>query len=389
MARAGELQFVKAHEFGKYSGMLWANEESAFEKPGPDACTVHKGAIVATLPFRDGHMKLAIDATSAEASLPDVLRLDFTGEGRFHDAPTVPIKADHRGDWLHCRAEAETITVELDGQSLPVTIGRFYYRKPTRGARYLRLQLSTVAEGTCRFGDKEYAVRLIDGNNNLRLGDALAVERVDGRVRHIFNGDTVAIDTERSGFNGGRGVRVLLGHRAKVDGQWYEIEVSEDGRNISAERVKPEMAELVIDHDEWRATLCGVMYEVQLSGGRTPVKLPADDYSVIRFSQFKPMENGRVKAELQVNGYIPGRLGFFEALGGETTSVKIGEPLTARATFHKQGPTDQYWFQAELSDAGNHGVTHVSLGGGRRPPAPRIDFFAGDESIGQLSLEYG
>ena len=63
-----------------------------FAKPAADSGTVSPRAVVATLSGGSQHagattIKVAIDSTEPNAKVPNVLRLDFTGKGKFSSSP--------------------------------------------------------------------------------------------------------------------------------------------------------------------------------------------------------------------------------------------------------------------------------------------------------------
>jgi len=293
---------------------------------------VHPKASVATLRDVEPAILVAIDAADPDAEVLDLLRFDFSGAGRFAGKPVVKIKGDLTPKrWIQRVFGPVTLRVTRGGRTIPVTVKGSYTRS-SNNDHGLHLQFGTAIESACDFGGKRRKVRLVDGNANLNCTDKAAGARnSEGINRH----DTVVV------YGKGKPVKGYYGHPILVDGVWYDVGLTADGKTIAVKPTVAEMATLKIAQQDWSARLIGGKYILNIQGSTKPVAIPADRYCVGLFRQRSaPDAKGRATSfslTWVLRGGKPYRT--FQATAGKTVEVALGTPLTARMDASVDGRT--------------------------------------------------
>ena len=359
----------------------------------PPACgTVNPKAKVATISVGSHTLKVAIDSAKPDAPDPDLVRFDFSGKGDFRSKPTVPLKTMGTStSYRRYQIGPATLRVHRGETTVPVFVAGGYFVRGTT-YRYVYLMLGAAADGSCRFGDKVCGVRVIDGNANLQINDAVKISLKDGRVVGARSGrlgsDVVLIDTGGRAF-GKSVVETPYGHRVRLDGKWYQVSISDDAR-ISAAEVKVETGKIAIPHDSWSVTLVGTQHMVDLSGARDPVEVPAGRYVATSYREYvRTTESSRPAMVAAGRRVLYGaKAAVFDVPAGRTTQLAIGSPLTASAgVSQRPGYVD---FRALVMDAGGTEVDYVHGHGGRRPDAPTVTVLnAKNQRVYQGKMKYG
>jgi hypothetical protein len=142
------------------------------------------------------------------------------------------------------------------------------------------------------------------------------------------------IDTADGSFRQ-KVIRAYYGQPVRVDGSWYEVELSPDGTRISSRPFAGEMAQLRIAHEQWSATLVGDKHILKLEGSTEPIPIPADRYTVLVFEQSAPSNQpGATIGQMARLTSRPGArpdspAALVDAAAGKTIALAIGAPLTA------------------------------------------------------------
>ena len=162
-------------------GSLYASVR-AFAQ-APEGCgTVNPHAVVATLRTGELAIKVAVDSSKPDAGASDLIRVDFSGAGKFADAVVVPLRIHPQGGGnFYAEFGPATVSIRRDGKTIPASIEGSYTR--SSNYRYLHMYVGTGLEGQCAFGDKTCPVRIIDGNNNFRFDDKPKAFQQGGQVR--------------------------------------------------------------------------------------------------------------------------------------------------------------------------------------------------------------
>lgn len=361
---------------------------SRLTDPAPGSGTVHPKARVAAV----GKLAFALDAKDPKADKLDVLRIDVSGKGTFADAATLPLKAyaSRPGTNMTRYSIAPDVTeIQVAGHSVPVHAYGYYY-KYSRGERFY-IYLNAMAEGSVRIGEKVCGVRVFDGNGNLQLGDGPSFKdkkTPTGMMRAVQTGDTVLVDTTGPTFKT-QSVLAYNGQRMQVGTQWYELSIDAKTLTISAKPVAPKMARLVIPHEKWSARLLGEKHVLQLSGGTSPIAVPADTYVIGNYQEHVASGVASKPHRLSAGRRVAyGSAGPVTKLpAGKTTKLAIGSPLQATVSVYQSKGTIR--FNALVQDAAGARVDSI-YGPKGRPPVPTVTVLdADDKKIYSAKLKYG
>jgi len=271
-----------------------------------------------------------------------------------------------------------------------------YYKEPTY--RGLQVYLGTALAGRCAFGRQVSAVRLIDDNCNLALGDATKVSYKDGKIANLsltrgLDADTLAVDTGDGTFKKGPVQTSLCGQPVLVNGAWYEVKVSPDGTKISAAPTGAKSGWIRFAHRTTGAVLLGTKAVFEVSDSQKPVAVPADRYLIARYQM--SLEADRPDRPRPTMTAEMGKL--FDVPAGETLTAPIGPPLTASVEVSHGfggilGSSKAVVLSLSLVDAGGAKVSYLHLPGGKygRPAPPKVTIHdANGKEVYTCTMEYG
>ena len=382
---------------------------SNFQKADPDSGTVHPNAVVTRLTGTPG-IFVAFDANDANASAPDVVRLDFSGRGKFDKAVSIPLKvfsdsSDSVSQQKVYYIGPETVQLELDGKTIPVRIEGYYARTsypndPTQ--RYIWLKLDLGLEGPCDFGGKSHQVRILNNNGDLRVGDQFKAKIQDGNFVGMDIGDSLLVDIGDGTFKGreGKVIRVPFGSPVLVDGSWYDVKLNDDRTKLTATKVDLPVGKLKINHPSWEMILAGNKGVFKLNAARDgqPIELPAGKYAISRFQESATDSNDK-KAVILIDllGYEQTDSGFYTGLTGKEPTVEIpaggvaeltiGSPLVVKVEAQQSGESE-YTLTLVCTDSSGTKPSYVRTKGGQNPPATIHIKDAGGNEIYKAKMEY-
>ncbi|MGB2822332.1 MAG: hypothetical protein WBF17_15205 [Phycisphaerae bacterium] len=319
----------------------------------------------------------------------DRARVDFTGEGRFADAPAVKRKGGIMSSFMNQTTFGPaTVKTTVDGREVPVTVRiwdcRTYIPRGQQ-QRAVMLEMAVMAVGRCRFGEKVHAVRVIDTNHTLRLGDGARPGKAAGKpsgaaAAQWADRDLVEIDTHNEAFQQAD-IQVVCGQATQVGGKWYRLAVDAGGGKITATPVRIEVGEVLIPKGKWSALLLSDENHLILHGGNAPVAVPADTYTVMDYEE-QVLGSGKTPHALTV-----ARLGRKVVVKpGQTARLAIGSPLAGTVAVSQSKGTVR--LDLKLTDvAGNS----VGLSGPKGyPPQPNVTVLdARGREAHTATLKYG
>jgi len=395
-ATAGEVTPVACNAATALSRRALYSRGDTSSKPAEGSGTVHAKAIVMTFSTPGGKISVAVDSAKPDAAGPDTLRFDFTGKDRFTGAATVTLKPRQgqvpQGYYV-ATFGPETIRAALPGGTVPIMVEGQYYKIIQNAGpggsgqpyRQMSLYIGMAVEGKGTFGKRVLPVRIIDGDGNLKAGDAW---RTVGRSARP--GDTLAIDFGDGSFT--KDVRkACYGSPIEVDGAWYSVALGDKGKTLTVAPVDVELGKIHIKQPKWSCMLVGKTHIVRLSGGAEPVTVPVDSYMVTQYEQWGRVNAKGRRPHLTCTDFTT--RGADKALvavkAGKTAEVDIGSPLTAsiNATPRSNGVVS---LALSLVDSSGRTVNNLSLPGGRRPTAPKVTVRdAAGKTVYSSSLEYG
>jgi len=327
-------------------------------------------------------VSVAIDSAKPGAAAPDVVRLDFTGAGKFAKAPSLPLKRTSTGSTSFSAVFGPTaVKVRRGGKTIPVTISGRYFK--SRTYRYVTLYLGTAVAGKCAFGETVLPVRIIDGNCSLSCGDRASVVISGGRVRGMQRGDTLEIG---SGDDKAP-LKYLYGQPVLVKGSWYEVAISSDASKVTAKPLHPEVGKLKVAHENWTCLLAGDKQIHHISGGSAPVTLPTGKYKVIEYAEYTGDEAQASRGKLEWSSF-QSSVGPVKVRAGATTELAIGTPLRASTNVGRAG--DAVVLNLWLTDAAGAPVRDLYLPSRRRPAPPKVSVLdSSGKRVYQATMEYG
>lgn len=387
--QAGELTRVACDPSDASGAQMLYGGGNNVSKPKEGSGLVSPAAVIISFPGRGTNVMVAVDSTKADATAPDVLRFDFTGQGKFDGAPTVPLKTAAKTDQIfQAQFGPATVQAHIGQVTIPVGVKGMYQK--AGDSRYLGLNMATAAEGKCRFGDKDLAVRVVDGDNNLHLGDKWKVPAATGPFPQVIPGDTLMVAGADGKF--GKDARAFaFGSPVEIGGAWYAVKLSDDATKIDAEPLKVAAGSIQIDHPKWSCMLLGKEYPLSVSGGAAPVSVPAGEYTLIKYEEWSSAAGGDTAAHMTRNDYSvpPPATGPTVVEAGKVTKVAIGTPLTGTVVARKS-TARQFTLALELKDASGKSVSSLELPGGQRPAPPTVTVRdASGKEVYTNTLEYG
>jgi hypothetical protein len=370
--------------------------ETNFIKGEGERGIVHPHARVATFePYGGVPIKAAIDADDPDAKEPNLIRLDFTGEGDFTQAAVLHFAPQRESgrDWFQASFGPTNVIIQRDGVQIPVCIEGEYVRSGGFH-RWCTLFLGTAVQTSLPIGDLHYPVRIIDGNSNLLFNDRSGRPGRSGLgfLSH-HSADTVMIGDPVSGF-GADSLRLAYGQPAHLGGSWYDIRVDGRGSGVLAEVLPLRGGKLQLAARQWEAVLENDDHYFQLSGGTEPIDLPAGSYHLLYYVEHPGADAGTERRAFLSVGHPysrprPDSQPTVHIRDGEVLDLLVGAPLTARITAHQRDER-VLSLSLELTDRGGRRIGNVRESNGRLPDQPTIRIYDSDgNEVHSARLEYG
>ena len=379
-AQAGDLAFVKDPSTATIAGRRGLYfYQFGKAKDAKAAGLVSPRAVVASA-YGGPAVRIAIDSTKPDAAQPDVVRLDFSGQGKFAGAPAVAltIKTDSGGQ-ITGTVGPTVVLVESGGRKVPVFVQGLY----TKRDRYRNVQatVTVAAEGTCAFGKVTRKVRVIDGNADLVFSATL---KPPYRPSSAMYYDLLQVAGADGKFTI-NGPQAYVGQPVFVDGKWYETSVS--SMKISTKLMADQGGNVCVNARRWRCTLVGQKYFLAVSGGKDPVAVPADTYRSHRYTVFSGADPNKRCAMIYGYGTAAGGKAL-TVPAGKTVDLPIGAPVQAAITARKSSGRVQ--INLSQTDPLGGQIADVTGEGGKKPANPVVDVVdKAGKTVYSAKLEYG
>lgn len=378
-AKAGDLTFVKDP-----TGVGPPSQEAEFyqftKAKDPNAAgLVNPHAVIASS-YGGLAVWIAIDSTKPDATRPDVVRLDFSGKGKFAGAPTLPltIKTDSRGQ-ITATFGPKVFYVERDGRKVPVSVrGSYTKQKQYRDAS---VTITAAAEGTCTFGNATRKVRVIDRNADLVFSVTL---KPPYRTYWTMHHDVMQVAGADGKFTTG-GPQAYVGQPVLVGGRWYDVSLAK--MKVSAKPIARQGGKVRVNAARWRCTLVGRKYFLTVSGGKDAVPVPADTYRPHEYSIFTDADPSKRCATIEGSGTAPrGKSVIVSA--GKTVQLPLGSPIQATISVSKSKGSVR--FDLSQTDPMGGDISTVKGEGGKTPTNPVVEVVdKAGKTIYSAKLEYG
>jgi hypothetical protein len=271
------------------------------------------------------------------------LYLDTDGDGLFSD------EKEYIGTWLRILSLTRTyrfgpVSTQPAGAG---TKGGAFYANCSDG-RWLTFDSVFYRRGKVVLEGKTYEIALVDADFDGKYNKYFAPPIADRRDPQC---DVLAIDLNGdSRFNleePGDSEIMPLCRLIKINGQYYSIDVAEDGGTIGFRQAKPQFGTLSVNGKQVEVGLWSDAGHQHVSGSNGKWLLPAGRYSVVELELTEPDSQGN-RWTFHSGQAWAGQLGDFEIKPGQTTSFQIGPPFQIK-TF--------------MNDAGNNALVGFDLEG--------------------------
>ncbi len=256
------------------------------------------------------------------------LYLDTDGDGLFSD------EKEYVGTWLSIFRLTMTYLFGpvSSRHSDTVTKAGQFYAECSDGER-ITFRPAFYRRGQVSLEGKSYRIALIDTDFDGKYNEYFVPPIAGSRDPRC---DVLAIDLDgNSKFNFGKPAIseiIPLGRLIKINGQYYSLDVAEDGSTIEFRQAKPKFGTLSLEGKQAKLSLWSDAIHQRVSGLNGRWLLPAGKYSVVELELTEPDSAGNrwtfdtIKSKAWV-----GELGDFEIRPDQTTSFKIGPPFKVKA----------------------------------------------------------
>ena len=272
------------------------------------------------------------------------LYLDTDGDGLFSD------EKEYVGTWLSIFRLTRTYrfgpisTQQADTGNK----GGSFYTDCSDG-KWLTFDPAFYRQGKVVLDGRTYEIALVDtdfdGKYNKYFVPPVAASR-DPRC------DVLAIDLDgdskfQYGLPGDSEI-MPLSRLISVNGQYYSLEVADDGSTIEFRKAKPQFGTLSLEGKEAKLALWTDAVHQRVSGSGGKWRLPAGKYSVVELELTEADSAGNQWTFDTIKGHAwAGELGDFEIRPGETTSFRIGPPFKIRTFMKDRGRNSLVGFHLE------------------------------------------
>jgi len=254
------------------------------------------------------------------------LYLDTDGDGLFSD------EKQYVGTWLSIFRLTRTYqfgpvsTQQADSG----TKGSSFYASCSDG-QWLTFHTVFYRQGKVVLDGRTYEIALVDTDFDGKYNKSFSPPKGDGRDPRC---DVMAIDLDgNSKFQYGvPGVSEImpLSRLIEINGQYYGMDVADDGSTIEFRRAQPQFGTLSLEGKEVKLALWSDAARQQISGSGKDWNLPAGRYALVTMELTETDAAGDRWA-FKIAKAGAGPLGDFEIRPGRTTSFQIGPPFQTRS----------------------------------------------------------
>ncbi len=290
--------------------------------------------------------------------------VDSNGNGRLDD--DQPLDAQRVDQYSSTFDPARLVFQGEDGP--------FTYHLALRFMRYSANDSRLLAQAGCYYAGK---VKLGSAQPLVTLVDANANGTFNDRAPNPSDCDAIIVEADESGQR-------YLGQLLELDGQFFAIEVAQDGAFLTVQPARDVVLAPV--------RVPEAISEITVVGGpghfvRKPVKgeftLPAGSYRVHGWTIERKDDKGTTWT-LSGSGF--GELARFEAKAGQTATLDVGEPVRAAMTVTENRGGAAFGLRLK----GRLGETLEVLQAGKRPRPPQLELASVDGSFRVTSsFQYG
>jgi hypothetical protein len=270
------------------------------------------------------------------------LYLDMDADGLFSD------EREYVGTWLSIFSLTRTYrfgpvsTQPADAESK----GGAFYANCSDG-RWLTFDSVFYRRGKVVLEGKTCEIALVDTDFDGKYNKYFVPPAANSRDPQC---DILAIDLNGdSKFNfknPGDSEIMPLCRLIKINGQYYSIDVAEDGGTIEFRQAKPQFGTLSINGKQAELALWSDAGHQHVSGSSGKWLLPAGRYSVVELELTEPDSQGN-RWTFHSGRAWAGQLGDFEIKPGQTISFQIGPPFQIKTFMNDAGSNALVGFDLE------------------------------------------
>jgi hypothetical protein len=305
-----------------------------------DCGTVNPAAKLLTMKNAAGTQTVltALDSAKPDEKVLNLIRIDLAGKGKFKDAPALPITWSAANGTDTGQFGPLDVQLPRDGRQVPATMAGYIMTKKGGEISSATLTFGSCLEGQCAFGDKTRTVRIVLGTAGSTAPNRLKVS-VDNGVPRGFTsgGDQMLIDSG----DGRLSQKGAFGELMLVDGKWYDVTVSDDGKKVTATPPKSAGGTIKVDAEKWTAFLYDTEYALNIRSDKATADVPAGKYYV--------RQAMLIRGGTQIALFNPGKADLIEVVAGKTTEKGLGTSL--KATLTATVAASKVTLNATISDA--------------------------------------
>jgi hypothetical protein len=133
----------------------------------------------------------------------------------------------------------------------------------------------------------------------------------------------------------------MYGHPVVVDGALWNVKVSADGSEVTAEPYAGPMGKVHINHPAWRAFFIRSDMMLRVTGGPEPVLLPEGRFELAQLEEWLTPDATKPRPSLKTDRTkeLDNTVDFINVRQGQTTEVAIGSPIVVWVTAAQEGST--------------------------------------------------
>ena len=272
------------------------------------------------------------------------LYLDTDGDGLFSD------EKQYLGTWLSIFRLTRTYRFGpiSTQQGDTGTKGGSFYADCSNG-KWLTFDQVFYRRGKVVLDGRTYEIALVDTDFDGKYNKYFVPPAENSRDPRC---DVLAIDLDGNSkfrYNvPGVSEIMPLSRLIKINGQYYSMNVADDGGTIEFRQAKPQFGTLSLEGKQVKLALWTDAIHQRVSGSGGKWRLPVGKYSVVELELTEADSTGNQWTFDTIKGRAwAGELGDFEIRPGETTSFRIGPPFKIRTFMKDRGRNALVGFHLE------------------------------------------
>lgn len=336
-----------------------------------------------------------LDAGDEKTGGYDRMYFDLNGNGDLTDDKAIQalsVKGSVSAGFVQSQFPRVDVQVEADGVKFDYSFLMSVLRRQSPSESYASASLyaGAVREGYISQGAKKIRLTLIDHNSNGRFDDPAWLERSDaGEI--LSEGDLLLVNSNptdclAADVTMGRD-RHFVGRTVCIGKNFYRLQVSPGGRQLTLEPAEPAMGHVVSSSPAYRVLVSSDEYGMLVVDGTDgeQVPLPESRWKVVNYTIDATASKG---ARTAVTATFSHDLPEVVVGGGGPAKLPFGVPFQLAVTASRASERSVA-LSLEILGAGGARCTALYIKG-RQPPEPRFEVRSPDgKTVCQGKFEYG